>query len=98
MVIHVEASLALRQHLFHAITAVPDDDHRTFGAETVCCGEHVVEQRPTSDVVQDLGQARTHPLSKSCRENDHRSGRWLSHPGSRVEGGLAKGEREPAGR
>ena len=53
----VETSLPLRQHLFHAIAAMPDYYYCTSGAETVRGAEHVVEQRPTSDVVQDLGQA-----------------------------------------
>ena len=53
---------------------VPDDERQHVGVEAACGCECVAYERPSADLVQDLGGPGFHPGTCACGEDDH-SGR-----------------------
>ncbi|GLV52642.1 hypothetical protein TBS_32060 [Thermobispora bispora] len=70
--------------------AVADDDDQPFGVECAGCGEHVIDERAPTDLVEDFGGLRLHPGALACGE-DEDGGRAL-HTHSLSSLGIAAGD------
>ena len=63
-------SLAVGECRLHLLALVADHDHGATHAQLVERIQHVREQRPPGERVQDLGQLRAHALALTRGEND----------------------------
>jgi hypothetical protein len=64
------AQVGIRKRRAHALPAVAENHMDRRGLELPRAVEHVREQRPPGERLEDLRQRRAHPLPQTCSQND----------------------------